>query len=144
MEDLTNVRAIVPAAGKGTRLKSGEDLPKVLHTACDRPLLELVLQQLDFLRPEEITIVVGYQKEKVMSYFGDSYRYALQQKQLGTGHAVMMCEPLFRGFDGTVLVTFGDMPLFRREVMRNMCPAYSGKLRSSPLGAHRARRGRLL
>ena len=62
MEDLTNVRAIVPAAGKGTRLKSGEDLPKVLHTACDRPLLELVLQQLDFLRPEEITIVVGYQK----------------------------------------------------------------------------------
>lgn len=121
MENLTNVRAIVPAAGKGTRLQSGEDLPKVLHTACGRPLLELVLQQLDFLRPEEITIVVGYQKEKVMSYFGKSYHYALQQKQLGTGHAVMMCEPLFRDFDGTVLVTFGDMPLFRREVMRNMC-----------------------
>ena len=116
-----NLRAIVPAAGKGTRLKSRDDLPKVMHELCGRPLLEHVLGQLDFIAPEDICIVVGYLKDKVMSYFGSRYRYAEQTSQLGTGHAVMVCEPLFRDFDGTVLVTFGDMPLFRREVMRKMC-----------------------
>ena len=65
--------------------------------------------------------MVGYKKEKITEYFGGAYRYAEQAQQLGTGHAVMMCEPWFRDYDGTVLVTFGDMPLFRREMMKAMC-----------------------
>ena len=116
------MRAIVPAAGKGSRLKSLEtDLPKVMHRACGRPLLEIVLEQLDFIDPGDIYVVVGYKKEKITEYFGGAYRYAEQAQQLGTGHAVMMCEPWFRDYDGTVLVTFGDMPLFRREMMKAMC-----------------------
>ena len=121
MESEYLMRAIIPAAGKGTRLKTGTDLPKVLQKVCGKPLLETVLEQVDFVAPEDIYIVVGYQKEKVMAYFGDRYRYVEQARQLGTGHAVMVCAPYFQDYSGTVLVTFGDMPLFRRSVMRAMC-----------------------
>lgn len=49
------------------------------------------------------------------------YRYVEQKQQLGTGHAVMVCEPWFRDYDGNVLVTFGDMPLFRRDILKAVC-----------------------
>ncbi|MBR5390059.1 MAG: hypothetical protein IK141_02015, partial [Clostridia bacterium] len=49
------------------------------------------------------------------------YHYVEQLEQLGTGHAVRMCEPWFRDYEGTVLVTFGDMPLFRREILEKAC-----------------------
>ena len=118
---MENLRAIVPAAGKGTRLKGCSEIPKVMHELCGRPLLEYVLEQLDFIAPEDTCIVVGYLKDKVIGHFGSRYRYVEQVPQLGTGHAVRVCEPFFRDFDGTVLVTFGDMPLFRRSVMQKMC-----------------------
>ncbi|MBR2977754.1 MAG: NTP transferase domain-containing protein [Oscillospiraceae bacterium] len=116
------IRAIIPAAGKGTRLSSHDhDEPKAMRLCGGRPLLETVLSNLDFIRPEDICIVVGYKKDRIIEYFGDSYCYAEQKEQLGTGHAVMVCEEQFRDFDGTVLVTFGDMPLFRREDLLAMC-----------------------
>ena len=122
------MRAIIPAAGKGTRLKSEEaDLPKVLHRVCGRPLLEIVLSQVDFIPAEDIYIVVGYQKEKVMRAFGSRYHYVEQLEQLGTGHAVRMCEPWFRDYEGTVLVTFGDMPLFRREILEKACAFHEAR-----------------
>ncbi|MBE5781688.1 MAG: UDP-N-acetylglucosamine diphosphorylase [Clostridiales bacterium] len=122
MEGENDMRVIVPAAGKGSRLHSAQaDLPKVLHCACGKPLLEIVLEQTDFIAPEDTYIVVGFQKEKVMDYFGKKYHYVEQKQQLGTANAVSVCEPWFRDYEGTVLVTFGDMPLFRREMMRSMC-----------------------
>ena len=122
------MRAIIPAAGKGKRLHSQENnLPKVLHTACGKPLLETVLGQLDFIEKDDLYIVVGFQKEKVIQYFGDQYHYVEQKEQLGTAHAVMVCEPWFRDYEGTVLVTFGDMPLFRRDMMRAMCAYHEAR-----------------
>ena len=116
------IRAIIPAAGKGTRLaKLSGDLPKAMFRVGNRPMLEIVVENLGVLKPEDICIVVGYGKEKIIEYFGDSYRYAEQTEQLGTGHAVMMCADQFEDFDGTVLITFGDMPLFRRSEMERMC-----------------------
>ena len=116
------MRVIIPAAGKGSRLHSAEaDLPKVLHCACGKPLLETVLEQTNFIPADDTYIVVGFQKEKVMNYFGDKYHYVEQKQQLGTANAVAVCEPWFQDYEGTVLVTFGDMPLFRREMMRAMC-----------------------
>ena len=116
------MRAIVPAAGKGKRLKTNNhDMPKVMRKACGRPLLETVLGQLNFIDKKDIYIVVGYQKDKVIAYFGNDYNFVIQNEQMGTGHAVMVCEPWFKEYCGTVLVTFGDMPLFRREVMKAMC-----------------------
>ena len=116
------VRAIIPAAGKGKRLqKVSGDMPKAMFRVAGRPMLEVVLENIGFIRPEDVYIVVGYGKEQILSHFGDDYRYTEQTQQLGTGHAVMTCAEAFQDFDGTVLITFGDMPLFRRSEMEKMC-----------------------
>lgn len=119
---MEKIRAIVPAAGKGKRLqKISGDVPKAMFRVNDRPMLEIVLENLRFVAPKDIYIIVGYGKEQITDYFGDRYSYAEQTQQLGTGHAVMMCAEDFKNFDGSVLITFGDMPLFRGEEMRKMC-----------------------
>ena len=116
------MRVIIPAAGKGSRLSTSPDAPpKAMYRVGGRPLLEIVLEQTSFIPPEETWIVVGYKQAEIRSFFGNKWNYAEQLEQLGTGHAVMMCEKDFRDYDGTVMVTFGDMPLFRRESMRAMC-----------------------
>ena len=119
---MKQIRAIIPAAGKGKRLqKISGDLPKAMFRVGNRPMLEIVLDNIDFIDQENVYIVVGCGKEKIIEHFGSNYHYAEQKEQLGTGHAVMTCAEAFRGFDGSVLVTFGDMPLFRREEMEKMC-----------------------
>ncbi|MBQ8415991.1 MAG: NTP transferase domain-containing protein [Clostridia bacterium] len=116
------IRAIIPAAGKGSRLqKVSGDLPKAMFTVAKRPMLEFVLENVSFVDKKDTFIVVGYGKEKIMEHFGDRYCYVEQKQQLGTGHAVMECAEAFADFDGSVLITFGDMPLFRREEMEAMC-----------------------
>ena len=83
------LKAVVLAAGKGTRLQTeGCDLPKVMREANGKPLLHYVLQALSFVDKKDIILVVGYKKEKVIAYFQD-YPFAEQIKQLGTGHAVL-------------------------------------------------------
>jgi len=112
---MNTIKAVVLAAGKGTRLHSEENpLPKVLRTACGRPLLDWVLEALDFIPRQDAVIVVGYKKEKVMEAFPDC-AFAVQEPQLGTGHAVQCARAALEGFEGTVLVCYGDMPLVRRE-----------------------------
>lgn len=119
---MEQLRAIIPAAGKGKRLQSiSGDLPKAMYRIDGKPMLEIVLENVDFVDPDNTYIVVGYGKEQIMDHFGHRYHYAQQKEQLGTGHAVMSCAEDFRDFDGTVLVTFGDMPLFHRSEMEKMC-----------------------
>ncbi len=122
------MRVIIPAAGKGTRLSHSPDAPpKAMFHLLGRPLLELVLEQTDFIAPQDTYIVVGYKKEEIIDYFGSRYHYIEQREQLGTGHAVMQCAEAFKGYTGTVLVTFGDMPLFRRDCMKAMCDYHEAK-----------------
>lgn len=110
-----NLKAIILAAGKGTRLHSeGEDLPKVMRLAAGKPLLAHVLSALDFIPPEDCVIVVGYKKERVTEAFGN-YVFAEQKEQLGTGHAVMAAYSALEGYDGALLICCGDMPLIKRE-----------------------------
>ncbi len=119
---MNQIRAIVPAAGKGKRLqKLSGDLPKAMFRVGDRPMLEIVLENIGFIDLKNVYIVVGCGKEQIIEYFGEDYHYVEQKQQLGTGHAVMECADAFEGFDGSVLVTFGDMPLFRRDEMEKMC-----------------------
>lgn len=119
---MNNIRAIIPAAGKGTRLQAiSGDLPKAMFRVNGKPMLEIVLENIRFVKPEDVYIVVGYGKEKIIEHFGQKHNYVEQKQQLGTGHAVMECAPAFEDFEGSVLVTFGDMPLFRREEMEMMC-----------------------
>jgi UDP-N-acetylglucosamine pyrophosphorylase len=101
---------IIMAAGKGTRMQS--DLPKVLHQANGRPLIDYVLDTANTLDPDKIILVVGHQAELVKQA---TSRYnviaALQEPQLGTGHAVMQAETYLHDFDGDVLILSGDAPL---------------------------------
>ncbi len=116
------IRAIIPAAGKGKRLqKVSGDMPKAMFRVNGRPMLEVVLENVGFVEPKDVYIVVGYGKDEIIRYCGDRYNYAEQTQQLGTGHAVMTCAEAFRDFEGSVLITFGDMPLFRREELYRMC-----------------------
>ncbi len=112
---MKNVKAVILAAGKGTRLQSEQyRLPKVLREAGGQPLLHYVLEALDFLPKKDTIIVAGYMREKVMERF-PGYPYAVQAQQKGTGHAVQCAGEYLEGFDGTVLVCCGDMPLLKRE-----------------------------
>lgn len=119
---MESLRAIIPAAGKGSRLqKISGDIAKAMFPIGNKPILEYVLGNVSFIDKEKIYIVVGCGKEQIIDYFGDNYNYVEQKQQLGTGHAVMECAKEFENFEGSVLITFGDMPLFRYEEMRDMC-----------------------
>ena len=132
------VKAVVLAAGKGTRLQSEScHLPKVMRAANGRPLLDYVLEGLSFLPTEDIILVVGYRKEDVLAAY-PQYPAAEQTQQLGTGHAVQCAAPLLAGFEGHILVCCGDTPLMRGETFRalvdthlaagNQCTLLSARL----------------
>ncbi len=131
------IKAVVLAAGKGTRLQTeGITLPKVMRLAAGRPLLSYVLDALSFLPREDIILVVGYQKQDVLEAYPD-YPAAEQAEQLGTGHAVQCAAGELAGFEGHVLVCCGDMPLMKRETYEslvrthleqgNLCTLLSGR-----------------
>lgn len=116
-----NAKAVVLAAGKGKRLMSEQfTLPKVMREANGQPLISYVLKGLSFLPQEDIIIVVGYKREKVMEAIGGNYPYVVQEEQLGTAHAVEQAIPLLKDYDGSVLVCFGDMPLLTRATYEGM------------------------
>lgn len=113
-----SIKALILAAGKGTRLHTeGVDLPKVLRRADGRPLLHYVLAALDFLPVEDTILVIGWQKDKVREEF-PGYPYAVQETLNGTGGAVQYAAPLLNDPDSHVLVCCGDTPLMRRSTFR--------------------------
>lgn len=122
-----SLRAVVLAAGKGTRLLTGDsDSPKVMRTVCGRPLLWYVLDALTFICKENIVIVVGYKKHEIMDQF-PGYAYAVQEEQLGTGHAVMAARHALEGFNGVALICYGDMPAVKRETYQALANAHIGR-----------------
>lgn len=118
-------KAVVLAAGKGTRLQSEAfNAPKVLRKANGKPLLGYVLNKLSFIPKEDVVVVIGYMGEDVQEFAGSDYRYAWQHEQLGTGHAVQMAKDELKDFDGPVLVCYGDMPLITRDTFEGMFEAH--------------------
>jgi len=109
------LQVVILAAGKGTRMQS--ELPKVLHQAAGRSLLSYAVEAAQALRPERVVVVVGHGSEQVKVSLGrgagNKILFALQEPQLGTGHAVQMAASMLLDDDkdGDVLVTYGDMPL---------------------------------
>ena len=115
------MKAIVLAAGKGKRLQSEKfNAPKVLREAKGRALLSYVLDNISFIPQEDTTIVVGYMREKVIENTKGAYKFATQEEQLGTGHAVASAREHFENYDGSVLVLYGDMPMLKKETYSNM------------------------
>ncbi len=115
---MNSVAVVVLAAGKGTRMKS--DVVKVLHPLAGLPMLSYTLDLARSLRPERLVVVVGFQGDLVRQDLrSDDVIFADQEKQLGTGHAVRMALPSLLGFQGTVLILSGDVPLLTPETIRN-------------------------
>ncbi len=116
--------AVVLAAGQGTRMKSA--LPKVLHPVAGVPMVQHSLASAAAVTDATPVLVVGHGSEQVRAEVGDRARYALQEQQLGTGHAVRQAESLLRE-DGItdVLVTYADMPLLRAETLQGLVTKHS-------------------
>jgi len=110
---------IVLAAGQGTRMKSKRH--KVLHPIAGRPMLLHLLASVAALAPARKVVVVGAGREQVeAAVAGQDVAIALQAEQLGTGHAVRMAEAALAGFEGDVLILYGDVPLVGDATMARM------------------------
>ena len=121
---MNNMKALVLAAGKGTRLQTeGIDLPKVMRLADGRPLLHYVVESLSFLPPQDIILVVGWKKEAVLSAF-PQYPHAVQEQLNGTGGAVQYAAPLLAGYEGHLIVCCGDTPLMRRATFQALAKTH--------------------
>ena len=113
------VAAVILAAGKGTRMKS--DLHKVLHPIAGKPMLMHLLEGVEALGPMRKVVIVGSGKEQLeTAVAGTGCAIAVQEPQLGTGHAVQQAEVALSGFDGDVLILYGDVPFVPADTMRAM------------------------
>ncbi len=117
---MANTTAIILAAGKSTRMKSGRAKP--LHEVCGQPMLWYVLQACYEAGCQKVMVVVGHGKDQIIPHFADDSRiiWVEQAQQLGSGHAVRMCQKQLRKFDGNVFVLAGDAPLIRGEVLQSL------------------------
>ncbi|GAC1577366.1 MAG: bifunctional UDP-N-acetylglucosamine diphosphorylase/glucosamine-1-phosphate N-acetyltransferase GlmU [Candidatus Elarobacter sp.] len=111
-----SVRAIVLAAGKGTRMKSAR--PKVLHEVCGRPMLWWVLQALRDAGVDDIVVVSNPELDPLLAPFG--VRTVVQHEQLGTGHAVRIALEAIEPREGPVVVAYGDMPLVDAAIFEDV------------------------
>lgn len=120
MSDTPNLAIVILAAGKGTRMKSSH--AKVVHPLGGRPLVRHVLETCKPLGAERTVVVVGHQAESVeRACDGYGAGFALQEQQNGTGHAVKIArDAALSGFDGDVMVLYGDVPLLTEESLRRL------------------------
>ena len=116
--------AIILAAGKGTRMKS--QLPKVLHKVAGRPMVSHVLHTADAagLEPQVLVIAPGMHTVASVGHsFSEEVKIATQHEQLGTANAVLSAKEALEGFEGNLVVLYGDTPLIRPETINALLEA---------------------
>lgn len=112
------VAVVILAAGQGSRMQS--DLPKVLHRLAGVPLVGHALAAARSLEPEQMIVVAGHGADRVGRAVADlepEARIVLQSEQLGTGHAVRQTLPELEGFEGRVVVLYGDTPFIGQDTL---------------------------
>lgn len=115
---MEQLKAVILAAGKGTRMKS--DLPKVVHTIEGKCLVDYAIEAAIGAGAEDICLVVGYKYEVVReTILHQEVNFVLQEEQLGTGHAVR-CAKDFLGDEGQTMILFGDTPLITAETLKRL------------------------
>ncbi len=121
---MPDVHLVVLAAGKGTRMRS--DTPKVLHRAGEFRLIEHVLRAAAALDARTTVVVVGHLADDVRRALSErlGLRFALQEPQLGTGHALLQAETHLAGARGTVVLLSGDVPLLRGVTLEELVAAH--------------------
>lgn len=115
---------VILAAGKGTRMNS--DLPKVLHPIAQAPMLVHAMRTGAALDPERTVIVAGHGAEAVTKAAlaeDEAAQVVLQQEQLGTAHAVDQARSALEGFEGDVVVLYGDTPFLQQDTLERMIAA---------------------
>ena len=109
---------VILAAGQGTRMVS--DLPKVLHALAGKPLLGHVIDAATALDPRTLSVVIGHGAARVREAMAaTNANWVMQERQLGTGHAVQQALPAL-GRDGVTLILYGDVPLVRESTLREL------------------------
>ena len=120
MDGNGRLAAVILAAGEGTRMKS--DMAKVLHRIGGKTMIRKIVESVRQIGPERIVVVVGYQAEAVREEFAcENMDFALQEKRLGTGHAVMKTRDILEDFSGTVIILTGDTPLLTPRTLEDFC-----------------------
>lgn len=119
------LKAVILAAGKGTRMKS--DKPKVVHQVMGKPMVYYSIEAAKQAGVDKVCVIVGYQADVVKEAVVEAYQnqaetkhfisYALQEEQLGTGHAVK-CASSFIGTEGNVVILCGDTPLVTGDTLK--------------------------
>jgi bifunctional UDP-N-acetylglucosamine pyrophosphorylase/glucosamine-1-phosphate N-acetyltransferase len=111
---------VILAAGKGTRMKSAR--PKVLHQTGGRPMIERVLETARSVSPQTLAVVVGHESTQLRQALArqSGLTFVVQEPQLGTAHALLTTEPLFRGRIGSVVLLSGDVPLLTPATVQNL------------------------
>ena len=126
MSDRRRFAVVILAAGQGTRMRS--DTHKVLHPIASRPLLLHLLDRVDGLGAEKRVVVVGKGREQVEAAIaGRDAMTALQAEQKGTGHAVQQAADALSGYDGPVLILYGDTPFVESETLGRMLDRLNGE-----------------
>jgi bifunctional UDP-N-acetylglucosamine pyrophosphorylase/glucosamine-1-phosphate N-acetyltransferase len=118
---------VILAAGKGTRMRSA--IPKVLHRANGLALIDHMLRAASVLQPHHVVIIVGHGADQVRASIPErlGLQFAVQEPQLGTGHALLQAAPALENQQGTLVLLSGDVPLLRRETLARLVRHHDGR-----------------
>lgn len=119
---------VVLAAGEGTRMKSS--IPKVLHAVGGRSLVHHAVAAAGELEPDHLVVVVGHGRDEVTAHLAEVAPKAaavVQEEQLGTGHATRIALEALPPLTGTVVVTYGDVPLLTAEVLQGLLDGHAAQ-----------------
>ena len=133
---------IILAAGKGKRMKN-PDKSKVMFELNGKPLIQHVVDLALKIHSDKIELIVGHQKQSVINFIGEKYpddisriKFAHQDEQLGTGHAVMQTYEELKDFKGDVLILSGDVPMLKFETIKKFLSFhYDNNFQASLLSA---------
>ena len=125
MNDQSHFAVIILAAGQGTRMRS--DTHKVLHPIAGRSLLLHLIDRVDALGAERKIVVLGRGREQVeQALAGRNVTIAVQAEQKGTGHAVQQAAEALAGYDGPVIILYGDTPFVETATLKRMLDRLEG------------------
>ena len=112
-----NFKAIILAAGKGTRMKS--KYPKVIHKVCGKEMVNHVISVSNKAGVKDIVAILGHESDVVKEKLPKDTMIAMQTEQLGTGHAVKMAKEYINDED-TIVVLCGDTPLIKEDTLQRL------------------------
>lgn len=126
-----NCYGIILAAGEGKRMKS--KLPKVLHKVCGKAMVDHVIDAVKKSGVDDFIVVIGHGADKLREHLPSEVKTVYQEKQLGTGHAVMCCRDFLNGKEGTVIILAGDSPLISKETISGAFKSHTDNSQSATI-----------